>query len=328
MKIFKYICFGVLMYASTIWAAVPIFQILPLGTSGGEFEDNLSAYLVRVLPDNSFVALDAGTLCSSIKKIPEEIFKKISGQTTTREAFFKNNIKAYLISHAHLDHISGLVLCSTIDSKKEIIGVPSTIQFLTENIFNWKVWPNFTDQGTAPTLKQYHYHILSFNQEYFISQTGITVRAFPLSHGAGYQSTAFLLQTKGEYLLYVGDTGADPIEKSQDLQLLWQYIAPIIKNKKLKAIMIESSYSNAQPDNQLFGHLNPRWLLIELHVLAKMVDPQHPESALKDLPIVVTHIKQGLEKQDNARMIMHELNENNDLSIYFILPKPREVMNF
>ncbi|MBS0349783.1 MAG: 3',5'-cyclic-nucleotide phosphodiesterase [Proteobacteria bacterium] len=328
MKKFKYICLLALFYVNAIWAATPIFQIVPLGTSGGEFEDNLSSYLIRAFPTNAFVALDAGTLCSSINKIPEKTIEQLSGQPVTREVFFKENIKAYLISHDHLDHISGLVLCSTMDTKKELIGIPSTIKFLTENIFNWKIWPNFADQGTAPTLKQYHYHILNFNQNYSIPQTGITVRAFPLSHGPGYQSTAFLLESKGQYLLYLGDTGADVLEKSHDLQLLWQSIAPLIKSKKLRAIAIESSYTNAQPDNKLFGHLNPHWLLNELRVLAKTVDPKHPELALKDLPVLVTHIKQGLEKENNAKIIMHQLNDQNDLGVQFILPKSGNIINF
>ncbi|WP_431606652.1 hypothetical protein [Legionella maioricensis] len=45
------------------------------------------------------------------------------------------NIKAYLISHAHLDHINGLILCSTIDSPKEILGINTTMEYISSDMF-------------------------------------------------------------------------------------------------------------------------------------------------------------------------------------------------
>ncbi len=301
------------------------FQVMPLGTSGGELEDNLSAYLVAPIDSNKFVALDAGTLCSSIKKITVAQLKKMQiaeqPSQSLQEVFFKQHIKAYLLSHAHLDHISGLIICSTIDSKKGIMGTESTINYLRDNIFNWKIWPNFADEGAKPLLKNYHYHRIDFKGNNTIPGTTMTVKAFPLSHGNGYPSTAFLLESKGFYLLYVGDTGADPLEKSQDLNQLWRAIAPLIKARKLTAIFIESSYPNSQPPLKLFGHLTPHWLLVELRELALAVDPQHPQQALSGLKIIVTHIKQGLESENNAEVILQELNTANDLKVHFIIPQ-------
>ncbi len=309
------------------------FKVLPLGTSGGELQDNLSAYLVAPGSETHFVALDAGTLCSTLKKIPKEqlqtlgLEKKVNN-SSAQEAFFTGNIKAYLISHAHLDHISGLVLCSTIDSKKPIWGSNTTIDYLRDNIFNWKIWPNFADEGVLPYLKLYHYQRMNFNTEYAIPQTRMQVRVFPLSHGNGYPSTAFLIKSTSFYLLYVGDTGADPLEKSHDLNLLWQSIAPIIKSHQLSAIFIEASYPNSRPNQQLFGHLTPYWLMWELQDLAKQVNSQNPELALKDLPVVVTHVKQGLEDQNNSQIIAQELKNENNLGINFIIPKQAEELRF
>ena len=53
-------------------------------------------------------------------------------------------IKSYLISHAHLDHIIGMVMCSTIDSHKEILGRDSTIDYLRDYIFNWENMAQFS----------------------------------------------------------------------------------------------------------------------------------------------------------------------------------------
>src|SRR5579862_8453723 len=80
------------------------FYLMPLGVSGGEFQDNMSAYLVSALGDNHFVALDAGVLCSAINKLPESFFDRLNIQPplhqTAKSVFFTDYIKAYLISHA------------------------------------------------------------------------------------------------------------------------------------------------------------------------------------------------------------------------------------
>lgn len=319
-RLYKFIFFtiGALFCASSF--AESYFRVIPLGVSGGELEDNLSAYLIGKSGSDDFIALDAGTLCSAIKKIP------VSKLGMPADIFLKQHVKGYLISHAHLDHISGLVICSPIDSAKPIFGIDSTIDYLKENVFNWKIWPNLADQGYSPRINQYHYQSLTLGKETALPN-GMAVKAFPLSHGNGYPSTAFLLNSSGHYILYFGDTGADQLEKTNDIQKIWQTIAPLIRNHQLNTIFIECSYINARPNNLLFGHLNPYWLLLELNQLAKIVDPKNPATALKSLNIVVTHIKQGLEAENIPEMIFNELNSNNHLGITFIIPKPLQALN-
>lgn len=307
------------------------FKILPLGTSGGELQDNLSAYLIAPMDSNEWVALDAGTLCSAIKKIPvaelQSLNVKKSKDENLNQTFFLHDIKAYLISHAHLDHISGMVICSTMDSTKEILGSATTINYLRDYIFNWKIWPNFTDEGKKPLLKQYHYHRLTWKAKNLISNTSFNVTPFLLNHGNGYPSTAFLLEAQNHYILYFGDTGADPVEHSQLIQAIWKAIAPLIKTHQLTTIFIECSYPNSRPDKMLFGHLNPRWLLWELRALAVTVNPEHPTLALKNLKIIVTHIKQGLQTQTVAPEILHELNRENKLGLKFIIPEQNKLIH-
>lgn len=289
------------------------FYVIPLGVSGGELENNLSSYLITTVGSQDFIALDAGTLCSAIKKLP-------LAQNQNSEDFFKNHIKAYLISHAHLDHISGLVLCSPIDGHKPIWGIDSTINYLRDYVFNWKIWPNLANEGLHP-LNQYEYHRLSFNKNYLLPQPAISVQVFPLNHGDGYPSTAFLLKSQDHYLLYFGDTGPDPVEHSQDIELIWQAVAGLIREHKLNSIFIEVSYTNDRPDKLLFGHMTPHWLLYELNQLAKLVNPEHPQNALMGLKIVVTHIKQGLEQQDIPAVILNQLNADNQSGAQFIIPQ-------
>lgn len=296
------------------------FRILPLGVSGGELENNLSSYVVTTVPASNWVALDAGTLCSAIKNLPAAE-RKVSAEN------FLQQIKAYFISHAHLDHISGLIICSPIITHEEVFARQATIDYLRNYIFNWKIWPNFFDSGINP-LKMFHYHKMSLRQVISIPQTSFKATAFPLSHSSGYPSTAFLLQSKKYYLLYFGDTGADPLEHSHDIEKIWNAMAPLIKAHKLTAIFIETSFSDQVADNALYGHLKPKWVLFELHQLASKVNPQHPEAALKGFPIVITHIKQGLEKKSNSKIILQQLEKNNDLGVKFIVASQYRALQF
>lgn len=302
------------------------FKVIPLGVSGGEFQDNLSAYLIAPMQSDQWIALDAGTVCSEINKIPIKELKQFN--IKSHEELFTKQIKAYLITHAHLDHINGLIICSTMDSNKEILGLDTTINFIRDNIFNWKIWPNFGDEGEQPWLKKYHYHRLSVDKNSLIPKTTLFVRAFPLNHGKGYPSTAFLLKADNHYLLYLGDTGADNIEKSQDLKQIWQEIAPLIRSHQLNTVFIECSYSNKQSDALLFGHLKPKWLNYELHELAKIVNPEFPNKALNGLNVVITHIKQGFGDNAIPQLILQELDKNNVLKVRFILPQQGKPMSF
>ncbi len=208
------------------------FRIVPLGVKGGIDESNLSAYMVAAAGTSNYVCFDAGTLHYGIEKaISNKVF------TIPAEQVLKQYIKGYFISHAHLDHVAGLIINSPDDSAKTIYGLPSCLETIKTHYFTWESWANFTDQGETPLLKKYHYQVLTPDSIYPIKNTGITVKAFPLSH-SNLTSTAFLIDNNVAYLLYLGDTGPDDVEKSQNLHNLWQAIAPLVKTKKLKGIMI------------------------------------------------------------------------------------------
>ena len=84
---------------------------------------------------------------------------------------------------------------------------------------------------------------------------------------AAWNSTAFLLESGGDGILYFGDTGPDAVEKGTRMGDVWTAVAERVKQQRLKAIVIEVSYTSDRPDNLLFGHLTPRWLLEELRKL-------------------------------------------------------------
>ncbi len=243
------------------------FVSIVLGCSGGITENNLSSYLLANFDSDDFICLDAGSLYNGISKAYQmgsfdgnNIHDSI--QIKPEAWILRNSIKAYLISHTHLDHTAGLILSSPIDSKKEIYGLPFTIESLKKNIFNWDVWANFTNEGQGFHLNKYRLIELEKQKPIKIKNTDFTAEAFQLSHSNPVKSTAFLIHSGDYCVLYCGDTGADSIEKTNNLDLLWERIAPLIVEEKLRAIFIETSFPSNKADSLLFGHLTPELLMI------------------------------------------------------------------
>lgn len=292
------------------------FKVIPLGVLGGSHEDNLSAYMVAPKGQNQYVCLDAGTLYSGIQKA-------IDLHTFQGEALqiLRDSIKGYLISHGHLDHLSGLLLNSPDDSPKPIYAMPYVLDVFKKHYFSWDTWANFADQGEKPALAKYHYVELEKGKEIPLESTKMWVRAFPLSHGKPYQSTAFLIRSNQNYLLYLGDTGADRIEQSQKLDSLWQAVAPLIKAHQLKAIMIEVSFPNAQPEKQLFGHLTPNLLIEEMLQLSKYVGADD----MRNFNLVITHMKPA---GNPIQEIKDELLNSNIFGLNLVFPKQGEKLIF
>ena len=297
------------------------FDLVVLGALGGIEDGNLSASLIHPHGDDRAVACDAGTLVNGLRVAEEKgAFANVTVPADSPQSrvgyMLTNAIKGYLISHAHLDHVAGLIVPSPDDSKKPIYTLPSVGADLVETYFNWRAWPNFTDRGKAPQLKKYTIAELAPGVATPIADTAMTVTAFPLAHG-GMESTAFLLESGGDGILCFGDTGPDAVEKGTRLADIWAAVAERVKQKRLKAIVIEVSYASDRPDNLLFGHLTPRWLMEELRKLDGLAGGK----ALKDLPVVVSHIKYSLSKEQPQRQLLQELEAANDLGVRFVVPE-------
>ncbi len=300
--------------ASAQQNANAVFKVIPLGVYGGSDESNLSSYMLAIKNTNDYVCLDAGTLHDGIVKAIAK--KSIRGNAA---GVLKSDIKGYLISHPHLDHIAGLILNSPDDSSKNIYALPFCLTTIEEKYFSWKSWANFGDEGEKPLLKKYHYAALSTDTETALSNTNMFVKAFELSHSNPNKSTAFLVRYDSAYILYLGDTGADTIEKSAKLYTLWKYIAPLIAQHQLKGIFIETSFPDEQPKDKLFGHLTPALLMEEMKRLASFSGKEN----LEKVPVVITHIKPN---GNNETLIKKELKDQNDLHLKLIFPKQGETI--
>ncbi len=294
----------------------PPFVIVPLGVRGGLDESNLSSYMVAAGGTDDYICLDAGTLFAGIQKaVDNHVFQGPAS------AVLRSRIKVYFISHPHLDHVAGLIINSPEDTAKNIYGLPSCLNVIRDKYFSWQSWANFADDGEKPQLKKYHYAPMTPGQPEKIAGTSLTVKAFPLSHGTNYESTAFLVENGGRYLLYLGDTGADTVEHSNRLHQLWEAVAPLVKTGQLSAIFIETSFPNEQPVKSLFGHLTPDLLMQELAALNKTAGTED----LHQLSIIITHRKPSGNQEETIR---RQLEGHNPLKVRLVFPEQGRMMGF
>ncbi len=304
------------------------YDVVALGALGGIQDGNLSAWLIHPHDDTRAVTCDAGSLVNGLRVADAggafNALKPPPGSGLSRVGYvLTDRIKGYLVSHAHLDHVAGLLVAAPDDSKKPIYALASVNAALVESYFNWQAWPNFSDRGKAPQLKKFALEDLTPAQSVELKDTAMTVTGFPLSHG-GVESTAFLIESGKDALLCFGDTGPDAVEKTSKMHDIWMAVAARAKQHRLKAIIVESSYTSDRPDKLLFGHLTPKWLLSALHDLER----EAGSAALKGLPVVVGHIKYSLTEEQPQQRIQQELQSGNDLGVKFIIPAQGERWHF
>jgi 3',5'-cyclic-nucleotide phosphodiesterase len=168
-------------------------------------------------------------------------------------------------------------------------------------------------------LNKYNYQRLEDKNELSIPNTNLNVTTFSLSHVKPYESSAFLVRNNQDYLLYLGDTGADTVEQSDKLSTLWKAVAPLVASKQLKSIFIEVSFDNSIADKALFGHLTPKLLMLELNKLNTL-----SSGALKNVQIAVTHIKPCDDCEENIKT---QIAEANNLGLKIVYPQQAVVMD-
>jgi 3',5'-cyclic-nucleotide phosphodiesterase len=307
----------------------PVFEVIVLGDSGGIEDGNLSAFLLRALHEDNYVALDAGTLVNGINhSIKHNAFVDLNvaenNQWSMAGTILRQHIKGYLLSHAHLDHVNGMLVSSPEDSAKNIYALASVNNMIGETYFNGKAWANFSDRGIPPLLKKYHMVDLPIGKTIAIDNTELGVTAFSLSHPV--ESSAFVIEYGNDVFVYFGDTGPDSVEKQGKLDVIWTYLAQLTQHKKLRGLIIETSFENERPDNLLFGHLTPGLLIQELHNFAAKIGGETP---LKDLKVVISHIKYTLAKGNNPRAIIkQQLSAANNLGLEIIIPEQGQKLLF
>ena len=104
-------------------------------------------------------------------------------------------IPTYLISHPHLDHVSGFAVNTASFQQtsfpKRLAALPSTVEAIKDHIFNDIIWPNLSDEDGGVGLVTYMRLQEGGNvalgvgegQGYIEICDGLTVKCWSISHG-------------------------------------------------------------------------------------------------------------------------------------------------
>ncbi|KAI9466040.1 cAMP phosphodiesterases class-II-domain-containing protein [Lactarius psammicola] len=258
---------------------MPTFDLVVVGSGGGPFETNLSSYLFKpcdVPWTDGIIALEAGSGMGTLHHLINRNIALFNGLTAHQ---VYSLIHCFLISHAHLDHVAGLILSagSLHGCRKRVCAPPSALKTL-ETVFSDRIWPNLAswDEDDAPF--KLLYHPLNFDEAYrCIFRDSVSVRAMPVLHGQNdtlgdYESSAFFVRhdASGKQFLFFGDVAPDSLAARPQTIAVWRAAAPLIPHA-LSALFIECSWPSGRPDEQLYGHLSPEHLMDELVALAAEV---------------------------------------------------------
>jgi len=187
------------------------------------------------------------------------------------------------VTHSHLDHVASIAfIADTVGGMRgqpiTVHATRDTIAILKNHIFNWEIWPDFTQIPTpqAPFMR------------YAEIELGRTValagRAFtPLPAVHTVPAVGFLLDSGKGSLVFTGDTTTnDP---------LW---AIVNKIANLKQLIIECAFCNREKNLAIMSkHLCPSMLAEELAKLERSAE------------IYITHLKPG-----EIELTMQEIEED------------------
>jgi 3',5'-cyclic-nucleotide phosphodiesterase len=306
------------------------FDAIVLGASGGIDESDLTSVLLTRAGRDEFIALDVGTLYAGLVRAAAQgsLPSRPDSKWSDAGEVLKQHLHGYFVSHPHLDHVAGLIITSPEAGKSTIHGLAPTLDALRAHVFGTALWANFTDEGEG-AIGRFRLDRMAPGAPVVVEAAGVSVEAFPLSHGRGTTSTAFLVKADDAAALYLGDTGPDAVEGEGRLAALWRRVAPLIRARELRVVFLEVSFSDPREDSLLFGHLTPSWLMRELEVLAAEVDPSAPETALRGLPLVVTHLKPRLERGADVREdVRRQLAPLEQRGVKVVLPRAGERLSF
>lgn len=176
------------------------------------------------------------------------------------------------LTHSHMDHIACLpLLIDTVGDQRDrpltVHCLPATAEALGRHIFNWAIWPDFTEipSAAAPCLR---FETLSTGQAVGLAGQRRVV-ALPVNHAV--PAVGYLLDSGSASIVFSGDTGP--------CRAFWDAVNAI---PNLHALLIETAFSDRErllAESSL--HLCPSLLVTELSQLRS-----RPE-------IYVTHLKPG-----------------------------------
>ena len=186
------------------------------------------------------------------------------------------------LTHSHLDHVTSIPFM--VDSVGWMRSAPLVIHateettgILREHLFNWKLWPDFTQipDSVKPMLR---YETISVGRA--VELGGRRLTPLPANHAVpavGYQ-----IDSGGASLVFTGDTTTN--------EALWPVVNRIAN---LRYLVIETAFGNREMELAIASkHLCPSMLAAELAQLTRAAE------------IYITHHKPG-----ESDSIMREIVE-------------------
>ncbi|KAI6129131.1 cyclic-AMP phosphodiesterase [Pisolithus croceorrhizus] len=267
---------------------MPFFDIVVVGSGGGVDETNLSGYLLKPCDaswDDGIIALEAGSghgaLGHILKRNPT-LFGPVTADDDPSKRITPftvySKVQCFLITHAHLDHISSLVVSAGTmgGGRKFIYGSPQTLKDL-ETVFSGRIWPRLAGYDEDDPVYRLIYRALHADGKYKSVSQNVSVRSMTVSHGESdsggvYESLCFFIKhipSRHEFIFF-GDVEPDSISIKPRNVDVWRAAAPKIPHD-LSTIFIECSYPAGRPTETLYGHLSPDHLAQEMLNLATEV---------------------------------------------------------
>lgn len=175
------------------------------------------------------------------------------------------------LTHAHLDHIAALPLMvdTVADRRRQPLTVhatPAVLAMLRNHVFNWAIWPDFTE---VPTVEQPFLRYQAIEPGEPVVLGARTITALPVEHTV--PAVGYRLDSGRGSLVFSGDTGP--------CNSFWRAVNRI---DNLRHLIIECAFSDREERLAIVSrHLCPSMLARELQKLERECD------------IYITHLKPG-----------------------------------
>ncbi len=206
-----------------------------------------------------------------------------------------SQIDHIFITHSHLDHVTSIpFLVDTVGGMRSrpitVYASRATIEIMRNHLFNWSIWPDFTEIPTAeaPFLR---YQELELGSAVRLGTR--CIQPIPARHTV--PAVGYHLDSGAASLVFTGDTGPN--------DALWRVVNAI---GNLKFLIIETAFSNKERKlAEMARHLCPATLAEELAKLEV------------DAEIYITHLKPGeieptmLEIEECAGKYRPQMLQNN-----------------
>jgi len=186
------------------------------------------------------------------------------------------------VSHSHLDHVTSIpflvdTVCWMRRSPIKVYAIKETLDILRAHLFNWKLWPDFTQIPDAENPFMVYREIRAGEG---VELRGRRITAIPANHTV--PAVGYSLDNGRNALIFSGDTSSN--------DALWKVVNA---TAHLKYLIIETAFSNKERDIAVASkHLCPQLLAEELEKMR--VAPE----------VFITHLKPG-----EGALTMKEVSE-------------------